>query len=112
MEENQVVISEEELQGLLQKQEDVIEDIIPFSVDVVGSYEEFSHSNDEEYDKGVKEASVYVGQFHTLINAGMSSELATVVMSWIREDKLNKEAIDMQLEVAKQEALKVKRETL
>ena len=42
----------------------------------------------------------------------MSSDYAITVMSWIREDKLSKEAIDMQLEVAKQETFKVKRETL
>lgn len=107
MEENKV-ITEETVQEL----DGVIEDIIPFNSDIVTTYEEFSCLNDEEYDKGVKEASVYVGQFHALINAGMSSELATVVMSWIREDKLNKDNIAMQLEIAKQENIKAKKEIL
>lgn len=91
---------------------EAVEDIIPFDSDIVESYETFSCSNNEEYDNGVKEASVYIGQFHALINAGMSSKLATVVMSWIREDKLNKDNIAMQLEIAKQENIRAKKEIL
>ena len=117
MEENKMVVDEEVLQEALQEHEDEVVfeetgDSIPFSVPMVESYMECSYPIEKEYDEGVKEASIYIGQFHALINAGMSSDYAITVMSWIREDKLSKEAIDMQLEVAKQETFKVKRETL
>ena len=88
------------------------EDSIPFNLPMIEDSIEFSSPTEKEYDEGVKEASIYIGQFHALINAGMSSDYAITVMSWIREDKLSKKAIDMQLEVAKQETFKVKRETL
>ena len=113
MEENKMIVDEEMLQEALQQyEEEIAEDGIPFCENIIYSHEQVSNPNAEEYDKGVKEASVYIGQFHALINAGMSSDYAITVMSWIREDKLNKDAIDMQLEVAKQESFKVKREIL
>ena len=117
MEENKMVVDEEVLQEALQEHEDEVvfeetEDSIPFNLPMIEDSIEFSFPTNKEYDEGVKEASVYIGQFHALINAGMSSDYAITVMSWIREDKLSKEAIDMQLEVAKQETFKVKRETL
>ena len=117
MEENKMVVDEEALQEALQEHEDEVlfeetEDSIPFNLPMIEDSIEFSSPTNKEYDEGVKEASIYIGQFHALINAGMSSDYAITVMSWIREDKLSKEAIDMQLEVAKQETFKVKRETL
>lgn len=117
MEENKMVVDEEVLQEALQEHEDEVvfeetEDSIPFNLPMIEDSIEFSSPTNKEYDEGVKEASIYIGQFHALINAGMSSDYAITVMSWIREDKLSKEAIDMQLEVAKQETFKVKREIL
>ena len=117
MEENKMVVDEEALQEALQEHEDEVlfeetEDSIPFNLPMIEDSIEFSSPTNKEYDEGVKEASIYIGQFHALINAGMSSDYAITVMSWIREDKLSKEAIDMQLEVAKQETFKVKREIL
>ena len=117
MEEIKTVLDEEVLQEALQEHEDEVvfeetEDSIPFNLPMIEDSIEFSFPTNKEYDEGVKEASIYIGQFHALINAGMSSDYAITVMSWIREDKLSKEAIDMQLEVAKQETFKVKRETL
>ena len=117
MEENKMVVDEEVLQEALQEHEDEVVfeetgDSISFNLSMIEDSIEFSYPTGKEYDEGVKEASIYIGQFHALINAGMSSDYAITVMSWIREDKLSKEAIDMQLEVAKQETFKVKRETL
>ena len=117
MEENKMVVDEEVLQEASQEHEDEVvfeetEDSIPFNLPMIEDSIEFSSPTNKEYDEGVKDASIYIGQFHALINAGMSSDYAITVMSWIREDKLSKEAIDMQLEVAKQETFKVKRETL
>ena len=117
MEEIKTVLDEEVLQEASQEHEDEVvfeetEDSISFNLPMIEDNIEFSCPTETEYDEGVKEASIYIGQFHALINAGMSSDYAITVMSWIREDKLNKETINMQLELAKQESLKVKRETL
>lgn len=120
MENNQALdINEEELQAMLesgeivlQDQEDESSDKIGFDVDVIASYEEVSAPVQSEFDKGVYEASKYIGQFAALINSGMDSDSAIVCMSWIREDKLNQSNIDGQIELAKQESIKIKRESL
>lgn len=88
------------------------EDKIPFNEGTITSYEEISTPHAKEFDQGVFEASVYIGQFAALINSGMDSDTAIVVMSWIREDKLNKDNITMQVEIAKQEGIKAKREAI
>lgn len=55
----------------------------------------------DAYNKGIDEVSGYIGQFHALISNGMSSEMAMVVMSWVREEKLNTENGELTLQVAK-----------
>ena len=85
---------------------------IGFDIDTICGFAEKSIPNEKEFGKGVFEASKYIGQFSALINAGMDSDTAIVVMSWIREDKLNKDNINGQIELAKQESIKIKRESL
>lgn len=121
MENKQVLdIHEEELQAILKNGEVIIDeveeeqgdDVITFDVDLIAAHEEYSQPDTEEYDLGVAEASRYVGQFHSLINAGLNSESAIVIMSWIREAKLNKEALDSQVEMARIADIKMKHESL
>lgn len=124
MENKQVLdITEEELQEMIESGELVLGDTggetelednekITFDIDVIASMEEISQPVEVEFDKGVFDASQYVGQFATLINSGIDSDTAIVIMSWIREDKLNKDNINMQLEMAKIENIKMKKEML
>lgn len=117
MKENEGM-SKEEIEELLGDGELVVteatssEDIITFDANIIAAHEEFSQTDEEEYNLGVKDASRYVGQFHTLINAGINSDTAIVVMSWIREEKLNKDNLSTQLEMAKIADIKIKHETL
>lgn len=84
------------------------EELIPAVYGVNGEY----GLDEEEFSKGVKDASSYIGQFSALINSGIDSETAIVIMLWIREDKLNKDNIDMQINLSKIESVKIKREIL
>lgn len=87
-------------------------DRIGFDIDVINAYAEHTYPDSEEFAQGVIEASKYIGQFLSMINAGMDNETAIVVMSWLREDKLNRDNINGQIELAKQESIKIKRESL
>lgn len=121
VENKEAKITEDELQELLESGEfqlaEAVEDEkgvagIGFDIDVIASMEEITEPIPEEFDKGVLEASQYIGQFTTLINSGLDSDTAILIMSWIREDKLNKDNIKCQIEMAKQESIKIKRESL
>ena len=93
-------------------EDEQVQDIISFDIDVIAAHEEFSQFDKKEYDLGVKEASKYIGQFHSLINAGLNSETALVVMSWIREEKLNKDNIKASVEIESIRDIKLKHEVL
>ena len=110
---------EEEIQSKLDSGELVLDGVeemqpdgIGFDIETISSFAGVTEPDGSEFDKGVFEASQYIGQFSALINAGMDSDTAIVVMSWIREDKLNKDNINGQIELAKQESIKIKRESL
>lgn len=115
MENSQLELTEEQVQellssGLVEEQEEC--DKITFDINVIASMEEISQPVESEFNKGVFDASQYIGQFSALINAGLDSDAAIVFMSWIREDKLNKDNINGQIELAKYEGIKLKRESL
>lgn len=119
VENKETKITEEELQELLasgeielQEEDQASGSSIGFDVNVICSMEEISQPVPSEFDKGVLEASQYIGQFAALVNSGLDSDTAIVIMSWIREDKLNKDNINCQVELAKQESIKIKRESL
>ena len=103
----------QELEGLqLENEVSGVTQIIGFSGDIVDSYITESEPDMCLYENGVKEASQYIGQFHALINSGMDSDTAILIMSWIREGKLNDDNNKTQVELAKQESIKIKKEML
>lgn len=119
VENKETKITEDELQELvssgefqLVKHEEEITTGLGFDLEAIASMEEITQPIPEEFDKGVLEASQYIGQFSTLINSGLDSDTAILIMSWIREDKLNKDNNKCQVELAKQESIKIKRESL
>lgn len=123
MENNQELqLTEEEIQAMiengevvLQGENNVQEEIIPFDYELIpivnGVTKEYK-LDEVAFEEGVKEASKYLGQFSALIGNGLSSEFATIVMNWIHDDKITKDSIEMQIELAKQESIKIKRESL
>ncbi len=81
--------------------EDKEDEGIPYNLEIIGAYEECSSPDPTEYDKGVVEASKYLGIMHTLINGGIASQDAMVVASWIYNDGINDKTIAGGLENTK-----------
>lgn len=75
--------------------------IIDFDMGAILAARKYSISDKVEFDKGVKDVSRYIGQFSALINAGINSDTATVVMSWLHENEALKINNDAQVEISK-----------
>ncbi len=101
-----LVLSEEGLDELEDK------DGIPYNMGIIGAFEEVSSANSCEYDKGVLEASRYVGIMHTLINGGISSQDAIVIASWIYNDGMNDKSIQGSLDNTKLQTMQQNRQNL
>lgn len=107
--------SEEDLMELAEMME---EDMDKESVDikynepVIFAYEGDCTPNEEEYDNGVKVASRYLGMIHTLLNGGMGSKDAMVILNMIHENKMLELNNKTQLELARLENVKIKKSVL
>lgn len=107
--------SEEDLMELAEMME---EDMDKESVDikynepVIFAYEGDCTPNEEEYDNGVKVASRYLGMIHTLLNGGMGSKDAMVILNMIHENTMLELNNKTQLELARLENVKIKKSVL
>lgn len=107
--------SEEDLMELAEMME---EDMDKESVDikysdaVIFAYEGDCTPNEEEYDNGVKVASRYLGMIHTLLNGGMGSKDAMVILNMIHENTMLELNNKTQLELARLENIKIKKSVL
>ena len=113
----EVELTEEQLRELLGelqqgKEEDTPAQSITFDLDIISSMEEFSQANEEEYDKGVMDVSRYVGQFHALINSGLDSDTATLIMSWIREERMVADNNKAQVDIVKNQKVAIDKERI
>ena len=85
---------------------------IKYSDAVIFAYEGDSTPNAEEYDNGVKVASRYLGMIHTLLNGGMGSKDAMVILNMIHENTILELNNKTQLELARLENVKIKKSVL
>ena len=113
----EVELTEEQLGELLEELqqgqgEDAPTQSITFDLDVITSMEEFSQPIPEEFDKGVADVSRYVGQFTTLINSGIDSDTATLIMSWIREERMVTDNNKAQVDIVKNQKVAIDKERI
>lgn len=107
--------SEEDLMELAEMMEEDIDKEsteIKYSDAVIFAYEGDSTPNAEEYDKGVKVASRYLGMIHTLLNGGMGSKDAMVILNMIHENTMLELNNKTQLELARLDNIKIKKSVL
>ena len=107
--------SEEDLMELAEMMEEDMDKEsteIKYSDAVIFAYEGDSTPNEEEYDKGVKVASRYLGMIHTLLNGGMGSKDAMVILNMIHENTMLELNNKTQLELARLENVKIKKSVL
>ena len=107
--------SEEDLMELAEMMEEDMDKEsteIKYSDAVIFAYEGDSTPNEEEYDKGVKVASRYLGMIHTLLNGGMGSKDAMVILNMIHENTMLELNNKTQLELARLENIKIKKSVL
>ena len=107
--------SEEDLMELAEMMEEEMDKEsteIKYSDAVIFAYEGDSTPNEEEYDKGVKVASRYLGMIHTLLNGGMGSKDAMVILNMIHENTMLELNNKTQLELARLDNIKIKKSVL
>ena len=107
--------SEEDLMELAEMMEEDMDKEsteIKYSDAVIFAYEGDSTPNAEEYDNGVKVASRYLGMIHTLLNGGMGSKDAMVILNMIHENTMIELNNKTQLELARLENVKIKKSVL
>ena len=107
--------SEEDLMELAEMMEEDMDKEsteIKYSDAVIFAYEGDSTPNAEEYDNGVKVASRYLGMIHTLLNGGMGSKDAIVILNMIHENTMLELNNKTQLELARLENVKIKKSVL
>lgn len=107
--------SEEDLMELAEMMEEDMDKEsteIKYSDAVIFAYEGDSTPNAEEYDKGVKVASRYLGMIHTLLNGGMGSKDAMVILNMIHENTMLELNNKTQLELARLDNIKIKKSVL
>lgn len=107
--------SEEDLMELAEMMEEDMDKEsteIKYSDAVIFAYEGDSTPNEEEYDNGVKVASRYLGMIHTLLNGGMGSKDAMVILNMIHENTMLELNNKTQLELARLENIKIKKSVL
>lgn len=107
--------SEEDLMELVEMMEEDMDKEsteIKYSDAVIFAYEGDSTPNEEEYDKGVKVASRYLGMIHTLLNGGMGSKDAMVILNMIHENTMLELNNKTQLELARLDNIKIKKSVL
>lgn len=107
--------SEEDLMELAEMMEEDMDKEstdIKYSEPVIFAYEGDCTPNEEEYDKGVKVASRYLGMIHTLLNGGMGSKDAMVILNMIHENTMLELNNKTQLELARLENVKIKKSVL
>lgn len=107
--------SEEDLMELAEMMEEDMDKEsteIKYSDAVIFAYEGDSTPNAEEYDNGVKVASRYLGMIHTLLNGGMGSKDAMVILNMIHENTMLELNNKTQLELARLENVKIKKSVL
>ena len=107
--------SEEDLMELAEMMEEDMDKEsteIKYSDAVIFAYEGDSTPNEEEYDKGVKVASRYLGMIHTLLNGGMGSKDAMVILNMIHENTMLELNNKTQLELARLDNIKIKKSVL
>lgn len=101
-----------ELAEIMEEDMDKESTEIKYSDAVIFAYEGDSTPNEEEYDKGVKVASRYLGMIHTLLNGGMGSKDAMVILNMIHENTMLELNNKTQLELARLENIKIKKSVL
>lgn len=101
-----------ELAEIMEEDMDKESTDIKYSDAVIFAYEGDSTPNEEEYDKGVKVASRYLGMIHTLLNGGMGSKDAMVILNMIHENTMLELNNKTQLELARLENIKIKKSVL
>lgn len=107
--------SEEDLMELAEMMEEDMDKEstdIKYSEPVIFAYEGDCTPNEEEYDNGVKVASRYLGMIHTLLNGGMGSKDAMVILNMIHENTMLELNNKTQLELARLENVKIKKSVL
>lgn len=107
--------SEEDLMELAEMMEEDMDKEsvdIKYSEPVIFAYEGDCTPNEEEYDKGVKVASRYLGMIHTLLNGGMGSKDAMVILNMIHENTMLELNNKTQLELARLDNIKIKKSVL
>jgi hypothetical protein len=107
--------SEEDLMELAEMMEEDMDKEsteIKYSEPVIFAYEGDCTPNEEEYDKGVKVASRYLGMIHTLLNGGMGSKDTMVILNMIHENTMLELNNKTQLELARLENIKIKKSVL
>lgn len=107
--------SEEDLMELAEMMEEDMDKEsvdIKYSEPVIFAYEGDCTPNEEEYDNGVKVASRYLGMIHTLLNGGMGSKDAMVILNMIHENTMLELNNKTQLELARLENIKIKKSVL
>lgn len=101
-----------ELADMMEEDMDKESTEIKYSDAVIFAYEGDSTPNAEEYDKGVKVASRYLGMIHTLLNGGMGSKDAMVILNMIHENTMLELNNKTQLELARLDNIKIKKSVL
>lgn len=107
--------SEEDLMELAEMMEEDMDKEsvdIKYSEPVIFAYEGDCTPNEEEYDNGVKVASRYLGMIHTLLNGGMGSKDAMVILNMIHENTMLELNNKTQLELARLDNIKIKKSVL
>lgn len=107
--------SEEDLMELAEMMEEDMDKEsvdIKYSEPVIFAYEGDCTPNEEEYDNGVKVASRYLGMIHTLLNGGMGSKDAMLILNMIHENTMLELNNKTQLELARLENVKIKKSVL
>lgn len=107
--------SEEDLMELAEMMEEDMDKEsaeIKYSEPVIFAYEGDCTPNAEEYDNGVKVASRYLGMIHTLLNGGMSSKDAMLILNMIHENTMLELNNKTQLELARLDNIKIKKSVL
>lgn len=107
--------SEEDLMELAEMMEEDMDKEsvdVKYSEPVIFAYEGDCTPNEEEYDNGVKVASRYLGMIHTLLNGGMGSKDAMLILNMIHENTMLELNNKTQLELARLENVKIKKSVL
>ena len=107
--------SEEDLMELAEMMEEDMDKEsteIKYSEPVIFAYEGDCTPNEEEYENGVKVASRYLGMIHTLLNGGMGSKDAMVILNMIHENTMLELNNKTQLELARLDNIKIKKSVL